>query len=539
MAFVRHFIISTRRHTDQEIGLGSVGKDEHLIHPEEIYSPSPGELEESRDESLKASHRHNGAIHILGMGNLGSFVAHSLAGLPARPPITLLLRDRQARIWEERGGSIDVTARGMTETRKGFNYEILPRLDKRDRSTDAVDAEISATQTEAEPPSNGSLRYTEPSLGPDNADYAISTSEATTEHASAMNEESAELQEPGYTKPSETAGKDVARVVTGKESQVHARSASLDLDSEPPDLRNKHIDQSLDAVSGFEDEEQIIRNLIVTVKGPDTVRALQTVVHRITKDSAILFLQNGMGIIDEINEKLFPDEDARPTYIIGVVSHGLYPKSMFSVIHAGEGTIALGIMPPMPMKEHTRCRHLGDVSASARYVMRTITRTPLFLAVGFPPTDLLQQQLDKIAVNCIINPLTAIFNIKNGDLLFNFHFTRIIRLLLAEISIVIRNLEELKNVPNVNMRFDPLRLERLVFSIANSTAANKSSMLQDVEANKMTEIDYINGYIVKRGEQMGLHCVMNYMLIHMIKGKRKALWKEADPLPFEGFGKPK
>ena len=537
MAFVRPLITSIRPHSDEESGLGSVGKDGDFIHHEQSLSPSSGEFEESPGQIFQARHRFDGTIYILGVGNLGSFVAHSLAGLPARPPITLLLRDLQARIWEERGGSIDVTGRGMTETRHGFNYELLPRIDKRDQSSDAVDSETSATETEAERPTSGSSRYAEPSQGPGSGKETF-ISEARPEHEGTVFAESAELQQPRHATPRNTAGEVEARVVAGEESQVHARSASTDLDSEPADLRTKHINQRLDAISGFENEEQTIRNLIVTVKGPDTVRALQAVAHRITKDSAILFLQNGMGIIDEINEKLFPDEDARPTYIIGVVSHGLYPKSMFSVIHAGEGTIALGIMPPMPMKENTSRRQLRDVSASARYIMRTITRTPLFVAVGFPPTDLLQQQLDKIAVNCIINPLTAIFNIKNGDLLFNFHFTRVIRLLLAEISIVIRNLEELKNVPNVNMRFDPLRLERLVFSIANSTAANKSSMLQDVEANKNTEIDYINGYIVKRGEQMGLHCVMNYMLVHMIKGKRKALWKDADPLPLEGFGRP-
>ncbi|KAK4697896.1 hypothetical protein P7C71_g247, partial [Lecanoromycetidae sp. Uapishka_2] len=284
---------------------------------------------------------------------------------------------------------------------------------------------------------------------------------------------------------------------------------------------------------GYEGDEDIIYNLIVSVKAPRTVKALQAVAHRLTPDSTILFLQNGMGIIDEVNEKLFPDEAYRPTYIIGVVSHGLYSNGAFSVNHAGEGTIALGVMPRMPIQAPLEKKSRGYLAPSARYLIRTMTRTPVFVAVGFPPTDLLQQQLDKLAINCIVNPLTAILDCKNGALLSNFHFTRIIRLLLAEISLVIKSLPELRNVPNVNMRFDTARLERLVFSIANTTAANYSSMLQDVRAGKQTEIDYINGYIIKRGEEIGIHCVTNYMLLHLVRGKRKTVsGEQQDSLPF-------
>ena len=88
---------------------------------------------------------------------------------------------------------------------------------------------------------------------------------------------------------------------------------------------------------------------------------------------------------------------------------------------------------------------------------------------------------------------------------------------------------------NVNMRFDTLRLERYVFSIAKKTAGNYSSMLQDVRESRQTEIDYLNGYIVRRGEEMGFHCVMNYMLMHMVKGKNKIQnIRKAELLPLVG-----
>ena len=101
------------------------------------------------------------------------------------------------------------------------------------------------------------------------------------------------------------------------------------------------------------------------------------------------------------------------------------------------------------------------------------------------------------------------------------------RLLLAETSLVIRSLPELKGVPNVNSRYSPDRLESAVVGIATKTAENVSSMLQDVRAHKRTEIDYINGYIVRRGEEMGLKCITNYVVMQLVKARGGMVQKAA------------
>jgi len=481
-------------------------------------------------------------IYILGVGNLGAFVAHALAGIPNRPPVTLLFLRRQVRRWKEHGQCIDVTSRGMTETRRGFEVEILPSLravtSAPVETNPGVDQELSneTAADEAIPtPEMFSRLESSPVKEEDHIVTALSVEDSnpfTDSSPSRQTEIDAFALQMGPRRPLEEE-----IVPSEEEREINARFAQEENGQREPRLEEQGLLDEEDTPS-YEDDEDVIYNLVVSVKAPRTVKAIQAVAHRLTPDSTILFLQNGMGIIDEINEKLFPDEEYRPTYIVGVVSHGLYSNGSFSVNHAGEGTIALGVMPRMPIQGTLQDKAMNNLAASARYLIRTMTRTPVFVAVGFPPTDLLQQQLDKLAINCIINPLTAILDCKNGALLTNFHFTRVIRLLLAEVSLVIKSLPELKNVPNVNMRFDTFRLERLVFSIADTTGRNHSSMLQDVRAGRQTEIDYINGYIIKRGEEMGIHCVMNYMLMHVLKGKGKASSQEQqDLLPLTGGGR--
>ncbi len=533
MVFKRAFT-STRTHfwwprrKDEEVGRDAALDEENAdnIHDSLTKDKTlrPNDLQPRRHEVPKR-------IHILGIGNLGAFVAHSLAGIPNRPPITLLLHRRQLRMWEDYDCSIEIITRGLKESRRGFEAEAVRRLsenfpfpvENRFRNEDSLTSKTEIGEPEFSLASDltsktgDTLLVNAPTLQESNPGADDSTQQDRAGYGIALEESVLKADEPSML-------------------QTEINDWFAQAEQEVDETQHNEKDNIISGQGRSpHEQEELIYHLIVSVKASQTIKAIQGVAHRLTHDSSILFLQNGMGIIDEVNEKLFPEEKHRPTYIVGVVSHGLYSNRPFSVVHAGEGTIALGVLPRMPVGESIGQEALNQLSVSARYLMRTMTRTPVFVAVGFSPTDLLQQQLDKLAVNCIINPLTAILDCKNGTLLYNFYFTRVIRLLLAEISVVIKSLPELKNVPNVNMRFDTLRLERLVSSIANTTAENYSSMVQDIRSGRVTEIDYINGYIVKRGEEMGIHCVMNYMLMHMVKGKNKTTSQEkVDLLPLAG-----
>jgi 2-dehydropantoate 2-reductase len=392
-------------------------------------------------------------IYILGSGNIGKLVAHSIAGIFNPPEITLLLHSLPTlRAWLDEGRAIKIITHGVADTRTQFSVEAYdPEVRRSEEGNETmVDGELSEQYTSREdyiPPAG-------------NSDYDR--------------------------------------------------------------LDNYH---QLRREVGLErDSEETIYNLIVSTKAVNTIAALGPLRHRLTRSSTILFLQNGMGVVEEVCEKLFPDAETRPTLMMGIISHGVYSQSSFTAVHAGFGTTAIGILPRYP--RHIR-KILGKEddawSPSARYMLRTLTRTPVLAAVGFSQIDLQLQQLEKLAINAVINPLTVLLNCRNGDLLFNFATTRTIRLLLAEISLVIRNLPELEGVPNIDTRFSPNRLETIVVGVASKTSSNISSMLQDVRRGKETEVEYINGYIVRRGEELGIKCVMNYMLVQLVKARQMLL----------------
>ncbi|MCJ1248618.1 hypothetical protein MMC30_005836 [Trapelia coarctata] len=360
-------------------------------------------------------------IYMLGLGKVGKFVAHSLAGIPNRPPITLLFHNQSLfRIWDRHGRAMELQQHGTSEKREGFDVSLAE----------------------------------------------------SAEHEAQLGRE----------------------------------------------------------------EGETIYNLIVSVKGHATVAALSTITHRLTSESTILFLQNGMGIIQEVNEKVFPDADTRPSYMVGLSSYRLHSEGQFAISKHGVGTMALGSLsgsPPLSADPSDSMQRSGNkVTPSTRYLLRTITRTPVLAAMGLAPIDLFQLQLERLVVHSIIDPLTVMFDCKNGELLDNRAITRVMRLLLLESSLVIRSLPELQNLPNLNLRFSPAKLEYQVVSIARTTASNESSMVRDMKEGRETEIEYLSGYIVRRGEELGIQCAMNYMLMQMVKGKdRLGMKREAGLVP--------
>lgn len=420
-------------------------------------------------------------IHILGTGNVGKFIAHSLKGIANPPPVTLMFhRHAILQAWEESKKQIVVQDGGFQVPRDGYDVELVMPL-RREHGVELEDGMPSV-----------------------------------------------------YDFPEEIRPHEAARIVASSR-----RDAPPQIESDAEEEQRRM--PGADAVSN-----EPIHNLIVSTKAPRTVAALSAIKHRISANTSICFLQNGLGIIEEVNKLVFPDPETRPNYMQGIITHGVnVPSSAgigFSVIHAGYGTIALGLLPRSKIKQTTITSSEGQVkeiedklwAPTSRYLLRTITRTPVLCAVGFAPTELLQQQLEKLAINAIINPLTVLLDARNGALLYNFALTRTMRLMLAEISLVLRSLPELQGLPNVKMRFSPERLETLVVAIADKTRDNVSSMLADVRGGRRTEIKYINGYFVTRGEEIGIKCVVNYAIMQTVIGKSMMVQRESqDELPVE------
>ncbi|PYI17139.1 6-phosphogluconate dehydrogenase C-terminal domain-like protein [Aspergillus violaceofuscus CBS 115571] len=288
----------------------------------------------------------------------------------------------------------------------------------------------------------------------------------------------------------------------------------------------------------FQEDDSKIECVIIPVRSNWTVLAVESIKHRLTPDSTILILSDGLGTMEEINRHCYPDPETRPHFMQGVFTHYIRRRKRgFQFYHAQLGTLVLGVPPQdgrLSPAEADKIYWTQSWADSTRYLMRMLTTTAPLVATAAAPTDLLLTQLEQIAIQSVLQPLTALMGFTNGATLYNYHFTRVMRLLLLETCSIIAALPEVRAIPGMDVRFGPERIRRMITQVAERTAGQESNMLRDINANRITEIQFLNGYIVRRGEELGVKPVMNYLIQALIQGKTyEARQKEISAIPID------
>ena len=265
------------------------------------------------------------------------------------------------------------------------------------------------------------------------------------------------------------------------------------------------------------DSRSVIRHLIVATKVNHVESAIEKVKHRLRPDSSIVLVHNGMGCIEALQEKVFPDEERRPNIIVAVIDHGCYKVSNLIIQHVGFGSIFLGVVP------RTRTKSSGSsvskegtqYEKSVREIIGYFTSAAILNASMRPYRSILNLQLQKLIANAAINPLTTLFECENGQLLRSSSLEQLMLDLAFEAHRVISHSDVGRSM-NTKL-WDTENTVRFLKNVILKTERNKSSMLQDRMALRSTEIDYVNGYIEQLGIRVGIHTPYNSQIIKLVK----------------------
>ena len=222
--------------------------------------------------------------------------------------------------------------------------------------------------------------------------------------------------------------------------------------------------------------------LLVTLKAQHMQSGLTPLLPHLPSECPIVLMHNGLGVVDDLPTITQPLCHA-------VTTQAAYRTSA-ATLHKAWGLT-----------------QIGPLNAAAQSVS--------------PIADILHQALPdvawyneikisgwkKFAVNAVINPLTVKYDCNNGGLLAA----------LDEVAALCAELTLVMNREGIHTDAD--QLYDLVINVINLTAANSSSMRQDIHAKRVTEIDYINGYLLKRARCYGLTLPQHSALYHWIKQK--------------------
>ena len=207
--------------------------------------------------------------------------------------------------------------------------------------------------------------------------------------------------------------------------------------------------------------------VFVTTKSYDTRRAVDAL-RGFSRRSTFITLQNGLGNAETLASHV-------NRVVAGTTTHGVTFVGPGEIVHAGVGDTILGPFHGLTTREvEPFARALSDAGMATAVV-----------------DDPRPRLWEKAIVNAAINPLTAVMRVPNGVLPAS-----------ADLRALIRNLarEGSSAAKAAGFVLDPKALEERVLEVATRTAANRSSMLQDILASRRTENEAILGALLGAGE---------------------------------------
>jgi len=232
--------------------------------------------------------------------------------------------------------------------------------------------------------------------------------------------------------------------------------------------------------------------VVFFVKGYHTRQAALDARPLFGDTTVALTLQNGLGNVEELEAVL-----GRGRVLAGTTSCGATLLAPGRIRFAGLGPTVIG-------------RPSGELGARAQAIADGFRSAGLETSL----TDDIRSALwGKVIINVGINALTALTGFRNGQLLDYPETKDLLRAAVSEAAAV---------AAAKGIRLPWADPAAHVEEVARLTAANRSSMLQDVERGRRTEIDTINGAVVREAEAVGLAAPVNKVLTLLVKAREKA-----------------
>jgi len=222
------------------------------------------------------------------------------------------------------------------------------------------------------------------------------------------------------------------------------------------------------------------------VKTYNTEKAVPDSLALEKEDTLFLTLQNGLG-----NEEMICQKIDRKKVILGITGQGATLLGPGSIRHAGWGKTYVGELD-------------GKMTDRTNQIVQMFCKAGIETDASSHIHDLVWE---KLFVNVGINALAAILGLKNGQLLDHPETLRLLETLVSEAVEVARK---------KGVRIEANPVER-VKAVIEATRENRCSMGQDLDRKQRTEIDAINGAVVREADRLGIPVPYNQMITDLIK----------------------
>ncbi|GAO14859.1 uncharacterized protein UV8b_04098 [Ustilaginoidea virens] len=258
-----------------------------------------------------------------------------------------------------------------------------------------------------------------------------------------------------------------------------------------------------------------IHQLVVTGYGYEAAKALETVKDRLDDNATVCLMNDGLGVLEDVRTRIFQGAHEAPNFLLGHMSHRLAFNRRYDAVarlRGGQTRLTYAEAPRVRLEDAQK------VESRPNFV-RSLARAKDLKSSFNTYDQWLRFKLPAVIFDSVVEPVCVLLDMPYHGLLQNRAAQRTMYRLLREILLVLEDMPELKNSTVIRDYLHSQGVQKFLYNRIMSKRSNPSQLVRRIQHGLPTDVEYLNGYFIRRGRSLGINLPMNVMMRDMIKAK--------------------
>lgn len=271
-----------------------------------------------------------------------------------------------------------------------------------------------------------------------------------------------------------------------------------------------------------------IDQLVVGGRGFEAVKALASVKDRVDNNTNICLLNDGMGVLEQVRQKIFTDTKTEPNFVLGHSSHALaFNRNRFSTKELQPGRVVL--TRANAILEARKSLHPSKSQTDFLWQLQQMKE--LSVKKG-PYHQWLKFKLPSMMFTAAVEPVCVLLDLPYSSLTHNKSAQSMMNQLLEELTTVVDNMPEIEGSAELRAFVRGEELKKFCYRRIKGKSDAPSDLQKRVDKGLQTDMNYQNGYFVKRAKDLGIDLPANNLMMQMVKARRvEAIEKRRSFIP--------
>ncbi|KAI0437031.1 hypothetical protein F4803DRAFT_177318 [Xylaria telfairii] len=270
------------------------------------------------------------------------------------------------------------------------------------------------------------------------------------------------------------------------------------------------------------DPDYFLDHVIVDVMSAAILPSLAALRHRIDSQTTICLLQPGLGLMERLNEAVFTDPVTRPNFVLGHSTHlvSKFSSLLYSMKYKRSGGLYLHAVSRSAEDPPPDQSSIDEGKQQSQHLARLLSSAETLNVTGLSWDRFLARKLPWLIFCSAADAICVSLGCRYKAIYHNPHARNLWENLLDETAVIVSQLPELTPEKRLYFAGNGFRRQLRTFLVAMGPSI--SPWISRVRWGEVPPVDYFNGYIVRRAQELGLDHTHNAVALETVKARMLA-----------------